>query len=230
MSPANSRRRASVSRDSRRNVGKILEGLGEVGVALRGRREHRFGFPISPRSWPRRSRAPGTPRRRCAPSRRTASFWLSSMRRTRSADSRTGRARRSRGEVRAAPLERERLALHPGLECRAGLRRRRGRSRRAGPTRPHAQPAACRPRAAAACVSVARAQLDVGLAEQCLLAKVASVRGYRRILVGRSRSHRRPGRCRSSSMSFTFPTDTPEIRTSDSCASWLASSSGTVNR
>ena len=31
-------------------------------------------------------------------------------------------------------------------------------------------------------------------------------------------------------MVFTLPTETPEIRTSDSWASWVASSNGTVNR
>ncbi len=32
------------------------------------------------------------------------------------------------------------------------------------------------------------------------------------------------------SIDFTFPTGTPEIRTSASCASWPASLNGTVNR
>ncbi len=80
-------------------------------------------------------------------------------------------------------------------------------------------------------VRVAGGELDVGLAEQRLLPQD-------RPRVGRDRRElgvdleRRVGElpASESSIALTLPTETPEIRTSDSTASWVASWNGTVTR
>ena len=229
--------RFRVRRDSSRKVGRDLEDLSQVLVAPRGRREDRVGvldqapelalalgegveddagvvdeLLDAPRSWVSRTR-----------SRRLASSAKGS------------RLPIARRDVGAAAVERDRRLLHPGLEGGAGglvegaedlveLHRVGDLGRRQ--------------RAVLGQLSgrrVALGQLDVGLAEQRLLTAGSpgcprgSARSRRR-----SRSSRPRGRCSRpsspSSISFTLPTETLEIRTSDSTASWVASLNGTLTR
>ena len=174
VSAANWSRRVSVARDSRRKVGKTVNSVLEVLVALGGGREHRLARCGSGRaSWPWRSESASktSPPLRTKPL--TASRWLSRIRSARSASSANG-SRLAIATERSSPRPRSAAAcaLHPGLERGPGLRCRRcGRSRRAGPTSDdlrRRQVAALGQRRR---LVAARGQLDVGLAEQRLLAQ-----------------------------------------------------------
>ena len=129
-------------------------------------------------------------------------------------------------EVAPAAVDRLRLRLHPDLERRARASgRTRGRSRRA---RRSARPATSRsvpPSGIGLALGVPGRELDVGLAQQRLLAQDRPrVRRQRRVAASRARSPRRSGPVfLSGSIVLTLPTGTPEIRTSASCASCVAS-------
>ncbi len=134
------------------------------------------------------------------------------------------------GEGLAAAGDRDRAFLHPFLEGRARARVEGAEDlielSRFGDvgTCQRAAVGQLRP------ICVARGQFDVGLAEQGLGAQDRPrAPRDRRVLVFDVDRRLRPAGRRATVRSFcTLPTETPEIRTSDCWASWVASLKGTL--
>ena len=210
------------------------ERLLQLAVALRGRLRTRvLEFSIRSRSWPSRSVSASNTTPVSEISRRTAGSWRLRMSTSSDASSANG-PRLPSASLMSRPWPRDRLGLrlHPLLERRARLGsnvRRISSSSTVSDT----LPSGSRPPSG----SFARAlgagrELDVGLAQQRLLAqdrlrvRRAAARTWRR-----ARSSRASGPVfASGSIALTLPTGTPEIRTSASVASCDASANDALTR
>ena len=211
------------------------EGVGQLGVAAgRSTSQTRFEFAISSRSWPWRSVSALEHLAGVAHSARVAPLWTSQH--LEHVVGVLGERREVAERVvdrLAVAARRQALLVEPGARTRGASRGRTcAGSRRARRSRPPGRSGSVPPSASFGPLRRSRAQLHVGLAEQRLLAQDRA-RVLRRAArsARRSRSRRRSGRsARSARPSAPCPTFTPEMRTSASCASWVASGNATCTR
>ena len=173
-----------MARLSRRKVGKILKISSRSCVALRGSREHIGRVLDSPRSCPDRSES--APNASPAVTDEVAQRHVLAVEHAQQAIGAVGergQARQRDGEIGAAPAQRRRLSLHPGLEGGPGLRIEGTEDlvelHRVGDLR-RGQRAALGQRL---CLVAAGRQLHIGLAEEGLLPQDRPrVVGDRRVL------------------------------------------------